>query len=240
VGPNDYPVLERLLPNIQTVLKGWRSIYIITASGVIDRLNVKHPSLKWIDEKVFPFSIQMIHDKFKKPSRSGWYLQQLLKLYACIQLPDMLDDFVILDADLLFYKDVAFFEGGKIMFNCGTEYHRPYFEHMARVHPSLGKFLPVSGICHMMPMRRTIVRAFIDMIESHHDGKLFWQVFLDQVDPKHYEHSGASEYEMLFTFAHQRFRDDVTIRKLTWRNVSRPDPQYDGHYEACHWYCRRA
>ena len=51
--------------------------------------------------------------------------------------------------------------------------------------------------------------------------------------------SGASEYEMLFTYTLQKFAGDYDIRPLKWQNSSCIHDDYDGVYEACHYMNRK-
>jgi hypothetical protein len=42
----------------------------------------------------------------KKQNRNGWYLQQLLKLYASFVIKDLLNDYLVIDADVYFLKPI--------------------------------------------------------------------------------------------------------------------------------------
>ena len=238
LGPNDHSLFPKFIDNIRSNVMNTRSIYVITPRKMIDTyLNHNLPVI-YIDESIFPFSLEYINTLFNKPERSGWYLQQLIKLYAPILIDEMLDNFLILDADLYFHKPVTFFENNLIQFNTGTEYHIPYFDHMNKVHPSLTKNHSSSGICHLMPMKRKIIQSFIHMIEHFHADTPAWKVILDCVSPNHYHASGASEYEMLFTYTIQTFPEDCVIRPLKWQNTYNITNGYDGVYEAWHYYMR--
>lgn len=238
-GPNDITVLPEFLRSIEKHVKGYRNIYVITTISIIDKYSTAFPNVKFIPESSFPVKKEMIDEMFKTPSRSGWYLQQLLKLYAPFCIPECLEKYVIIDCDVYFYHTPSFFKDNKLLFNVGTEYHKPYFEHMSKLHPSLGKVHSSSGICHMMPMKRHIVQSLMTLIEQTHK-KEFWKVFLENVQPKDYEFSGASEYELLFTFSLLNFSNEVEILPVQWRNVGKLSVAYEGVYEACHHYARES
>jgi hypothetical protein len=235
IGPSDDSMVSSLIPNIKERMAP-RRIYIITLPSIIKNNKISEDYVHWVSENQFPFSINDIHDMFKTPERSGWYLQQLLKLYAPIVLPELLDQYIIVDADVRVHKDLRFFKNGKIQFNVGTEYHLPYFDHMFRLN-GMTKRGNYSGICHLMPMKRHIVQAFIKDIENR-NGKELWKAFLEKVDPAHYGSSGASEYELLFTYAQTYFSHEINIVPLKWQNTNTSDVNSLFDYEAYHWYMR--
>jgi len=236
IGPSDAALVKTLIPNVKERIAP-RRIYVITLPTIKEQhQTLFDESVHWIDEGSFPFSIQDIHDKFHQKQRSGWYLQQLLKLYAPIVLPDLLDQYVIVDADVRIHSDLRFFKEGRIQFNVGTEYHVPYFEHMFRL-LGMSKHGSHSGICHMMPMKRHIVQAFMKEVEARH-GTEFWKAFLDKVDAGHYGLSGASEYELLYNYTQEHFGDEMDIAPLRWQNTGSPFANTSFDYEAYHWYQR--
>jgi hypothetical protein len=237
LGPNDISLFPKLIENVKHTIVGYNAIYVITSIGIKNSFETVIPNVTFVDETTFPFSKQYIDDKFKTPSRSGWYLQQLLKIYAPIVIKELLDHYLILDADVYFHKPVSFFENNKALLNTGTEHWTPYFEHMRKMDPSLFRVMNCSGICHLMPLKRKIVVSLLNKIELTHN-KPFWEVFLNFVDPGQYTMSGASEYEMLFNYTILHFPDEYEIRKLIWKNTSAITQNYDGEYEACHHYNR--
>ena len=229
VGPNDAHVVSRCIESVRQYIQ-YRTIVCIAAPGIEPIQNVV-----WIPESVFPFTKKDMN----AGERSGWYLQQLLKIYAPLVLPQLSDTYLILDADVVFHKHVSFSNQGIIQFNVGTEYHRPYFYHMKRLHPALNKVRDVSGICHLMPMKRHIVKELIRQVEVHHSST-FWKVFIDAVDPRERPYSGASEYEILFSFTLSQFPNEAVVHPLEWANSQSVTPGYTGVYEAVHYYMRRA
>ena len=80
--------------------------------------------------------------------RDGWYLQQLLKLYCGIIILDILDKYLVIDADTFFLKPTVFLENctNDCIYNLGTEYHEPYFKHMKRMHYLFKKNITHSAI----------------------------------------------------------------------------------------------
>jgi hypothetical protein len=183
-------------------------------------------------------SVQEIHGA---NSRNGWYLQQLLKLYAGFCIPGILTRYLVVDADTFFLRPTRFIENGLTLFNPATENHAPYFEHMYRLHPSLVRNHTISGISHHMLFTTEYVKELFNLVEVHH-GESFWKVFLNQVDlgMRAGSYSGASEYELYFNFMNNVHPDAFQVRKLVWTNAGRLEHDhlriYD--YVSVHWYAR--
>jgi hypothetical protein len=176
-----------------------------------------------IDEKIFPFNINDLIIKFGNNNRNGWYLQQLLKLYAGNVIPGILKNYLIIDSDTYFLKPTAFINhNNKYMYTTGIEYHIPYFNHMNKLHPLLKKSHSYSGISHHMIFNRQIIKEMFNLVEDFHK-KEFWVIFIEMVD-EHTKHhinaaeSGASEYELYFNYMNQYHRDKILVRNLLWAN----------------------
>jgi len=97
VGPNDSNILKHQIEYTKKNIVGYRKIYIISydKSINVDGCNI-------ISEDIFPFSLKTVAQFHGKTSRNGWYLQQLLKLYAGTIIPDILDKYLVIDADTFF------------------------------------------------------------------------------------------------------------------------------------------
>ena len=237
LGPNEVKNIQKQIEHLAKFVQGFRRIFVVSydADIVLNGCVV-------VCEDIFPFKMQDIADYFAKhhgkSNRNGWYFQQLLKLYAGQVIPDILPNYLVIDADVFFLKPVSFFNKVKTIdssgvkecietfFTFGREYHAPYFEHMSRLHPSLKKMVSTySGISHHMMFSTFYVREMMKMIEDFHDGGVFWRIFIESVK-EHLKYgcdnleSGASEYELYFNYMIQYHPDLVSIRGLKWRNVS--------------------
>jgi L-rhamnose mutarotase len=236
VGPNDVSTIHKQLEYTKKNIIGRRNIYVVSnivrndISGVI-----------FIPESIFPFSIKTVAEIHGTNSRNGWYLQQLLKLYAGFCIPGILPRYLVVDADTFFLNPTRFIDHGITLFNLDItgQNHTPYFQHMLRLHPSLERNHTISGICHHMLFTTEYVKELFNIVETHHK-KSFWQVFLEEVDSnwRHNDRSGASEYEMYFNFMNNYHADSCTIRRLYWANVShfQPDIQKNYDYVSAHWH----
>jgi FkbM family methyltransferase len=230
VGPNDVSVIENQIKYTKQNIIGYRNIYIIHCDPTI-----KIEGCSIIPESLFPFSMQNVIEYHGKLERNGWYLQQLLKLYAGFVIPGILSKYLVIDSDTFFLKPTTFIQDGKCLYNYGREYHMPYFTHMQKLHDTFVKRANVSGICHHMIFETKYVKEIIDLIEKTHNDQ-FYKVFLKQVTDT--SGSGASEYEIYFNYIIQNHKDDIIIRPLKWKNTNTltSDGNYD--YLSYHWYMR--
>jgi L-rhamnose mutarotase len=251
VGPSDSDQINDQLNFTTKNIIGYRNIYLIcydTSIQIIDK------SIIIIDEKTFPFTIKDVEKYHSKYDRNGWYLQQLLKLYAGLVIPGILERYLVIDADTYFLKPTIFVEDNKCLYNTGSEYHIPYFQHMLKLYPSMEKQIQESGICHHMIFEKNYINQLFAMVEEYNNTnnnsdnyQYFWQIFLEKVNPEHYgmtyiNMSGASEYELYFNYMLKYNKEKITVRKLEWANVSNDPNNYTlskYNYVSWHSYMRR-
>jgi len=236
-GPNDVSTVHKVVEHAKKHVLNHRNIYLITPA------NVTIEGCYTIPERVFPFGLNDVRDIHGRSARNGWYLQQMLKLYAGIAVEGILGTYLALDADTVLLKPIAFTQNDQILFNVGKDHHEPYFEHMKRLHPSLKKMSEHSGITHHMVFKNEYIKTLFDMVEKLHQ-KEFWRVFFEQVDEKERINenggicSGASEYEIFFNFMYKYYPDKFRIRLLKYKDVTTYNKNYDCDYISCHWYMR--
>lgn len=176
--------------------------------------------------------------------RTGWYYQQLLKLYAPFVFEDLSSQYLVLDSDTIFLRKTEFIdEAGRILFNPGKENHVWYFVHGKKLLPGWGRVYPAhSGISHHMVFDREILQEMFDYAENTHH-KPFWKAFLNLVSKKERGRSGASEYELFFNYCLMNHPEKCVIRKLKWANVKeisaiRAYRKMGYDYVSCHAYLR--
>lgn len=248
LGPNDVQNIEKQIVCTKTNVIGLRYIYIVTnmTESLTESLTDSKNCIV-IDESIFSFADQ-IAIYHGKNSRNGWYLQQLIKLYAGVTIPGILDRYLVIDADTYFLKPVEFINAhNQCQYNFGREYHCHYFDHMQKLHPDLTRVYELSGICHHMMFETRIMKKLFEMVETHHqlkvdnqDDKPFWAVFLEQVEPwlRHDYGSGASEYELYFNYICKFHMDEIEVRELQWDNVRKLDLTLDIDYVSHHHFMR--
>lgn len=192
-----------------------RNIYVITNKYI--KINISNVII--INEEIFPFTIKDVYTYTHNRHRCGWYLQQLLKLYSFKIIPDLTENFLVLDADTIFVRNIDFFKDGKTLFNTSAEYHLPYFKHIKKFSPFIyKKYKQHSGICHHMIWNKRILKRLFSLVEKQHRSSL-WKAFLRCIDPKEIAGSGASEYEIYFNFVFIYFPTFVAIRTLQHLNI---------------------
>ena len=217
VGPNDIDILEDQIKHTKKNVLGYRNIYLISYDP-----KIMVDGCITIDESIFPFSMKTVEECIGKNERNGWYLQQLLKMYAGKVINGLLERFVCIDADTFFVKPTKFIntETNKPLYCYSTENHKPYFDHMKKLHISFRKIdLSKSGICHHMLFEKKYLDEIINLVEERHRSKPFYKLFLESVDPNHILHSGASEFEIYFHFMLQYHRDCIELRPLIWEDI---------------------
>jgi FkbM family methyltransferase len=231
IGPNDKDIIYKQIEYTKKNIIGYRNIYLICYDPtiIIDGCIT-------INENIFPFSLETVSNIHGKLSRNGWYLQQLLKLYALLIIPEILERCLIIDCDTFFLKPTEFIKNNKCLYNFGSEYNPPYFEHMLKLDEGLIKVDKTkSGICHHMMFEKIYIDKLINSIEEKHNDK-FYNVFLKMVTD--FTGSGASEYEIYFNYMLKNYSDNIEVRKLNWKNSKSLDTHSYFDYVSYHWYNR--
>lgn len=232
LGPNDN--ITGQLPYTRKNIIGIGEHYIVSRfGGCYPQCNCK--SSYFVPESIFPFTWNDVFKVggFKSTQRVGWYLQQLIKLYAWKVIPELSDPYLVLDADTHFMKPTSFQDGDRLLFTKAYEFHKPYFEHISRLLPTVYKAQQASGVAHHMPMSHKVLDSLFTLVEATH-GTPFWKAFLSCVDPKERGGSGASEYELVFNFTQIYFPEKFKLRELCWTNASELSDSFD--FISKHWY----
>lgn len=234
LGPNDLQNIEKQIECTKTNVVGFRNIYIVTPIP-----NFICTNCIIVDESIFPFAdqIAVYHGKDK---RNGWYLQQLIKLYAGFVIPGILDRYLVIDADTFFLNPTKFINSeNQCLYNFGREYHCHYFDHMQRLHPDLTRPYELSGICHHMIFETRLIKKLFKLVEKN-ENKPFWVIFLEKVEPwlRHGFGSGASEYELYFNYVCKFHPDEIEVRELSWENVRKLDFTMELDYISYHHFMR--
>lgn len=232
VGPADIAVIGRQLEHTKQNVLGYRRIFLVSYTS-----DLQVEGCTTIDESIFPFSKSVMPECIPH-ARQGWYLQQLLKLYSGLIIPDILPTYLVIDADTCVLKPTRFLdEHNRHLFSTSTERHVPYMTHMSKMHPSLIRVNECqSGICHHMVFCLPFIQDMFSLVASIHDNQPFWQTFLECVDPSQAGLSGASEYEMYFAFVQHYHGDAIRIRQLVLSNDGTCDDTTD--LMSNHWYSR--
>ncbi|KAJ8600981.1 hypothetical protein CTAYLR_006325 [Chrysophaeum taylorii] len=243
-------VFEKSLASIVRHVVDAEAVWVVSrsnaaVSAAIDRTN--DGRVRWLDETgTFPFNYTSIRRALEVRSvrtgsetyayAVGWYLQQLIKLYCgraingWDALPDA--DTLVIDSDVVFFRDVAFAERSRREERCATTYRYAFSrEHHAAYAQTNAKLLgfehpsprPLSGVAHHMVFRADVV-ASIERAVARRHGLPIWAALLDP-DRGILEKPQAntfSEYQLYFHFAGHKFPDSILVRQLYWANGPGP------------------
>ena len=232
VGPNDKSLIEEQIKYTKKNIINYRNIYLIC-----NDISLSIEDCITIDENIFPFNIETVANYHGKLERNGWYLQQLLKLYAGKIIPNILDKYLVIDSDTFFLKPTTFIENNKPLYNYGYEFHEPYFCHMKKLDNNFNKIdINKSGICHHILFETKYINEIISIVEKNYSDT-FYNIFLKLVIDKN--GSGASEYEIYFNYILKYHPNEIKIRKLNWKNTHTLDLNSNLDYISYHWYMRK-
>lgn len=229
-------------------------------AATIERMNtlasqLHRPRVQWLDEGAgnFPFDYVSIRDALRDRGEAyqysvGWYLQQLIKLYCgraisrrtkgswddAAVLTQPLFDTLVLDSDVVFFRDVAFIESAAVAgkhdrpcdatyrYAFSKEHHPAYVVTNAKLlgfeHPQ-----QPSGVVHHMAMRGDVLADLDAVVMNRFDGKPLYVVLLDMLRRQAKPHSNIfSEYQLYFHFARHVKPQSVKLRQLYWANGPGP------------------
>jgi hypothetical protein len=238
VGPNDEDIIQQNLLYTKKNIIGYRNIYLVCSNP-----NITFEETTTIDEKIFPFSkeelLQILINVGITKERIGWYVQQLIKLYAGKIIPGILNNYLVIDCDTHFLKPTKFItDNGKPIFTTGPENDLRYYKLMNFLHPTLKKNYPLSGISHHMFFQTDKCYELIKLVEDYHlNNKPFWKMFLE-IKKYNYD-TECSEYETYFNFMAFYYPNKIEIRQLQWENVKRLNINSLCDYQSVHWYMRK-
>lgn len=247
------PVCQKDIRTLDYVIDGIKK-YGIDVRRVIVVSDKKYTDkAEWFDENLYPFSKNDIAKRINtllpsnhsyKGERNGWIYQQFLKLYAPFIIPGIANNVLVLDADTIFLNTVAFIDqDGYALYNVGTEYHKPYFEHASKLlrDKQIKKmFYLYSGICHHMLFQKPVLEDLFTEIRKTHNMEP-WQALISCINPDHLARSCMSEYEIYFNFVFSH-NYKAKIRKLAWKNCTlsldkiKKCQECGFHYISCHSY----
>lgn len=221
--PKDKIVLDKCIRGIKENCSNIRRIIVVSAEKLTDQA-------EWFDEKNYPFSIEDVKLAIGKGNKimsqmffshhtrgPGWYLQQLLKLYASFVIPEISSNVLVVDADIVFLKPVEFLnsDNGGLFAVSQIQAKTLYIEHAKLLVPGYKRIYPkVYSVCHHMLFQKPILEDLFFAVEEYHHEP-FWKAFCSCV--KFNKNQGASEYEIYYNFA-LTHTNQVAIRELRWIN----------------------
>ena len=144
--------------------------------------------------------------KEKAIKRTGWYLQQFLKLGYSRLCDD--EEYLLWDADTVPLHRHDMKKDDKLVFDMKKEHHEPYFDSFARIFPGLKKRNKDSYISEHMIIKTHIMREMLTEIEDRKDGeKPFYDVIMRSVNINDLPYSGFADYETYGLYCLNRYPD---------------------------------
>lgn len=224
----DKVILQKCIESIKKYIIGYRRIIVVSDRKLTDIENVE-----WFNEKQYPFTKKDLYDCMYnvvpdslRRKRLG-YINQLLKLYAHYVIPNLTENILIIDSDVVFIKGSTFFDIKKddnddeIMIPLyGYNYMYPkgwsiYQNHFKKLHPTFNDFNK-SGICHHVIYNRKIINELFNKIEKHHD-RTFWKIYLELMDTRPGQiHSEPANCELYYNYITKFHPDKFMLRKIKW------------------------
>ena len=189
--------------------------------------------LKFINEKTL-IDIEKVKQLIKNRNkfaakRSGWYMQQFLKMQYCKISQDKY--YLIWDSDTIPVKDVKMFNSyGKPFFDIKTEYHEPYFITIKKIFPQLEKKCNYSFISEHMLIKTEIMKNLINRIEINNklSGDTWYEKIINSIDLEYLNCSGFSEFETYGTFVNKYYNNTYDIRP--WKSLREGNKFYNPKY----------
>lgn len=241
----DLSTLNHCIDGIKKNIAGVRRVIVISKEKYSDKA-------EWFDESLYPFSFQEISD-LVLGQNVGWNFQQLLKLYACLVIPNISENVLVIDADTVFYRKVKFFsDKGLPLYNLSKDknledsyFHQTTFHHIKKILPEIADKFPaefdnISGICHHMLFQKDIIQDLFARIEAvDGSGDEFYKIFLK--NRKSY--CSVAEYNLYFYFLISCHSENYKVRILNYKNTVKFNPFIESlrrkyHYCSYHSYMR--
>lgn len=161
------------------------------------------------------------HDK-KSIRRTGWYLQQFLKISYASVCED--EYYMLWDADTIPIHKYQFSDNGKLFFDMKTEHHKPYFDSFSRLFPAYKKRNRLSYISEHMVIKTSVMNDLVnELSESNVPGNSWQEKIINSINPKDLGYSGFSEYETYGLFCLNKYPDLYSDRE--WNSL-RPASRY--------------
>lgn len=198
-----------------------------------DKLSFFKMPLKFINEKVL-LDVNKIKKLIKKRKglairRSGWYIQQFLKMQYYKVCKDKY--YLIWDSDTIPVKKVKMFNKyGKPYFDINKKFSKSYFVTMKKIFPELGKKYNYSFVSEHMIIKTEIMKELINRINKNKriSGYTWYEKIINCINLKDLEFRGFSEFETYGTFTNEYYRKTYDLRY--WKSLRPGNIYYNYKY----------
>lgn len=178
-------------------------------------------------------NITKVHNLIKQKSknainRSGWYIQQFLKMEYSKICQDQY--YLVWDSDTIPIKKVSMFDKeNKPYFDVMNKYCKSYFRTLKKIFPELGKIYKYSFISEHMLIKTEIMRNLINKIESNKalKGDTWYEKVINSIDLQDLPGLGFSEFETYGTFTNIYYNNSYAIR--FWKSLRQGNQYFDSN-----------
>lgn len=189
---------------VKKVLYNEKGVEFIDEDCVYDGLS--YSNLKSIIQRINPAAGR----------RTGWYLQQFLKMGYARMCKD--NTYLVWDSDTIPLKKFSFVnEKGQYLYNLKSDIYETYFRTMDKLIPQMIKRNPEgSYIAEHMLFDKSIMLELIRTIESNSDlkGDKFFEKIMYAIRSDEIPLSGFSEFETYGTFVYNYYREQYAYRPI--------------------------
>lgn len=220
VAFKDYFFLERTIPYIIKNINP-SSIFIITnikKSRFISNKIKEEPICQILDEDKLISNLsyslvkQYLEMHTSVAQRSGWFLQQFIKMVFSLSPYCKCDYYLSWDADTIPLRRLSFFRDEHPLFSQKQERHIPYFETLFNL-LHLKPFNDFSFITEHMVFKTSIMKSLIDEISnSHIKGENWVQKIINATNPQ--AHNPFSEFETYGNYCMTHYSGVYELRQL--------------------------
>ncbi len=149
--------------------------------------------------------------------RTGWYLQQFLKMSYAYVCSD--EYYLVWDADTIPLKKIQMFDdNSNPYFDIRDEYNRSYFTTIKKLfNGKVKKENPYSYISEYMLIKTNYMRNLITTVEDNQmlKGKYYYEKIMNTICEVDLMHSGFSEFETYGNYVNTYYPEKYSLRKLT-------------------------
>ncbi len=186
----DYALLETVTASLEAIADQINAIYIVSSSNAeLEKFCALH-GYRFIDERqVLGYGREKISYRVDGIDRSGWLLQQLLKLAGDTFVEQ--DNYFVIDSDTVLLNPHQLIDGNNFTFFQSEEWHEPYFRTFKKMfgYPTRNT---LSFTSHMMIFDRQFLKEMKEELEQKH-GHSWDSVYRSMIDQT--EASCISDYD---------------------------------------------
>lgn len=224
------PITERDVVTVLQIAEYWKKYLpikkiVFIGNRKVGQLLGTYPyhSVEFINEdniieyaKVEQIIKEYTHGNEEAIRRTGWYLQQFLKMEYFKYCED--EYYMIWDSDTAPLKKVDMFKNGKPVFHLKDELRESYFVTLSRIFEGFHKIIAESFISEHMLIKCDIMRKLVKDIGDNDSlaGDSWYEKVIRAIDIDEVAAAGFSEFETYGTYCTIKFPE--AYEYMTWKS----------------------